>query len=344
MTDVLVQQKWIQLISPNLERFSRLDSKSYKFRCPICGDSQKNKTKTRGYIFLHKDTFFMKCHNCGASMSFSNFIKNHFSHYYHEYRLDLFKERQSKAEHVLTFAEVETEDSPEVPTKPIEQEFVTLNMLPSTHPAVLYASSRLIPESKFDRIIYADNFKNWLLSVTDKYVNRPMPWDARIILPLKDENGNIFGVQARAIDKAAKQRYITIKFDDKKPKIYGLEKLNTSLPYFIVEGPIDSLFLPNAIAICGGDVSLSLAGIPNKKNAVLIFDNEPRSKDTIHRMEKAIDMGFSISFWDYDPRIAKDINDLVMKGYRPLDICKRFYNNAVSGMAAKIKLTQWKKI
>lgn len=344
MTDVLVQQKWISQISPSLERFSRLDQKSYKFRCPICGDSQKNKTKTRGYIFLHKDTYFMKCHNCGASMSFSNFIKSEFPHYYHEYRLELFRERQGQADLVLKFDDPVTETTPEDPGMTIAEEFLTIDMLPKDHPAVQYASSRCIPESKFSRIIYTDNFKNWLLSVTDKYANRPMPWDKRIILPLRDRDGSIFGVQARAIDKEAKQRYITIKFDDKKPKLFGLDELNTSLPYFIVEGPIDSLFLPNAIAICGGDVSLSLADIENKKNAILIFDNEPRSKDTIHRMEKAIEMGFKISFWDVDSRVAKDINDLVLKGHKPLDICKKFYSNAISGTAAKIKLTHWKKI
>lgn len=139
-----------------------------------------------------------------------------------------------------------------------------INTLPLDHPAVVYIKSRKIPERIWSELEYTDNFKDWLLSITDKYANRPMPKDKRIILTLKDKKGKVFGVQARSINPLSKLRYITIKFDDNMPKIFGLDRLNTALPYLIVEGPIDSLFLPNAIAICGGDVSLSLKNIGDK--------------------------------------------------------------------------------
>ena len=71
----LVDSKYIGLVSSRLQKFKRVKDNLYNFRCPICGDSQKNKNKTRGYIYQVKNNTNFKCHNCGASMSFNNFVK-----------------------------------------------------------------------------------------------------------------------------------------------------------------------------------------------------------------------------------------------------------------------------
>ena len=70
-----VDSKYVNLISARLEKFKRVKTDLYNFRCPICGDSKKNKSKTRGYIYSVKSNTNFKCHNCGASMSLNNFIK-----------------------------------------------------------------------------------------------------------------------------------------------------------------------------------------------------------------------------------------------------------------------------
>ena len=71
----LVDSKYIGLVSSRLQKFKRVKDNLYNFQCPICGDSQKNKNKTRGYIYQVKNNTNFKCHNCGASMSFNNFVK-----------------------------------------------------------------------------------------------------------------------------------------------------------------------------------------------------------------------------------------------------------------------------
>ena len=43
------------------------------FRCPICGDSKKNKLKKRGYFYRKTGTFY--CFNCGTSMTGYDFLK-----------------------------------------------------------------------------------------------------------------------------------------------------------------------------------------------------------------------------------------------------------------------------
>ena len=71
----LVDSKYIGLVSSRLPKFKRVKANLYNFRCPICGDSQKHKNKARGYLYPIKVNTNFKCHNCGASMSFNNFLK-----------------------------------------------------------------------------------------------------------------------------------------------------------------------------------------------------------------------------------------------------------------------------
>ena len=64
----------------------------YNFRCPICGDSKKNKSKTRGYLYAVKANTNFKCHNCGASMSLNNFLKHVDPAVHKQYVMEKFKE------------------------------------------------------------------------------------------------------------------------------------------------------------------------------------------------------------------------------------------------------------
>src|SRR6056300_1334086 len=87
-----VDSKFIGLVSPRLEKFKRVKSNLYNFRCPICGDSKKNKNKTRGYLYSVKANTNFKCHNCGTSMSFNNFLKQVDPAVHKQYSLEKFKE------------------------------------------------------------------------------------------------------------------------------------------------------------------------------------------------------------------------------------------------------------
>ena len=62
----LVDSKFIGLVSSRLQKFKKIKTDLYNFRCPICGDSQKNKSKTRGYLYSVKEDVNFMCHNCGA--------------------------------------------------------------------------------------------------------------------------------------------------------------------------------------------------------------------------------------------------------------------------------------
>ena len=70
-----IDTRFINLVSSRLQKFKKVKPDLYNFRCPVCGDSQKHKNKARGYLYAVKNNTNFKCHNCGASLSLNNFLK-----------------------------------------------------------------------------------------------------------------------------------------------------------------------------------------------------------------------------------------------------------------------------
>ena len=88
----IIDVKYINLISSRLSKFKRVKPNLYNFRCPICGDSQKNKNKARGYFYQVKNNTNYKCHNCGVNISFNNFLKKIDPTTQKQYAFEKFKE------------------------------------------------------------------------------------------------------------------------------------------------------------------------------------------------------------------------------------------------------------
>lgn len=343
-----IELKYIQLISPSLERFRwAVPSKIAACRCYICGDSKKSKFKTRAcfYLVQQSNKFNYKCYNCSASMSLKKFLKLHFPHYYQEYRLEMFAELKASRSHL---------DAPTViANKPIEQKvevnlsaskgvITPLSELPEDHKAVAYCNSRLIPKSAYSKLYYVNNYKEWVEGYIDTE-GKKFPTDDRLVMLMKDRSGKIFGAQGRALNSSS-IRYSTIKFDESVPKIFGAESISDSYPIFVLEGAIDSLFIPNSLAICGGDVgtSLSTLNIPYER-FVFVLDNEPRNADTVRRMIHAVEMGSSVCVWTIDSSL-KDINDMIKSGISRKDLLREISSNIYKGTKALMKIKQWKKV
>ena len=132
-------------------------------------------------------------------------------------------------------------------------------------------------------------------------------------------------------------KYITIMFEDDAPKIYGLDDITPENTVYVTEGPFDSTFVPNSIAMCGADADISKWGI---SNPVWIYDNEPRNREIVTRIQRTIDSGGRLVIWPENID-DKDINDMVMSG---LDVQSVIKSNTYSGLEAKLKFTNWKKI
>jgi hypothetical protein len=145
----------------------------------------------------------------------------------------------------------------------------------------------------------------------------------------------VVGVQGRALGSNP-VKYITVMFDDEAPKIYGLDKIRTGTPVFVVEGPFDSTFLRNSIAMCGADGDVSRWGI---SNPVWVYDNEPRNSEICKRIQSAIASEQTVVIWP-DHIQEKDINDMYLAGH---DVQNLVESNVYSGLRAKLKFNTWKR-
>ena len=322
----LVDSKFIGLVSSRLTKFKKVKPNLYNFRCPICGDSQKHKNKARGYLYGIKANVNYRCHNCGASMSFSNFLKDMDTVLHKQYVMEKFKDG---------FAGVKGASAVEEPKFNFEvPQFKPKLDLPkaSVNPdAKKYLEDRKLDPTKF---YYTDKFKAW--SNSHKKTFDSVKYDEpRIIIPLFYKN-TMVGFQGRSLGPS-KVKYITVMINDDAPKIYGLDNIRRDAPVFITEGPFDSTFICNSIAMCGADADVSRWGI---SNPVYVYDNEPRSPEIVRRIETAIASKQSVVIWPSNIP-EKDINDMVLAGH---DVQSVVESNVYSGLKAKLQFNTWKRI
>ena len=320
-----VDVRFINLIAPRLQKFKFVKQNLYNFRCPICGDSQKNKTKARGYIYSVKNNANYKCHNCGVSLSFNAFLKKVDSELYKQYSLEKFKEGHTGKNFVTKEPKFEF-------TKPVFKKKIDLPKASEVPIAREYLEKRKLNPEKF---YFADKFKEW--ANTQKVIFDTIGRDeSRIIIPMYDGSSNLIGFQGRSLGPNS-VKYITVMLDEDAPKIYGLDKLQKDQTIYVTEGPFDSTFIPNAIALCGADGDLSKWGI---SDPVWIYDNEPRNSEIVSRISRVIGNGQKVVIWPSSVN-EKDINDMVLSG---LDVQSMIKLNTYSGLEAKLKFTTWKKI
>lgn len=325
----LVDEKYINLISSRLSKFKKVKNNLYNFRCPICGDSQKNKNKARGYFYQIKTNTNFKCHNCGMNISFNNFLKQFDINAHKQFIFEKFKEGHTGKNFTTQTPEF-FQFSPIFKKRETPEE-LKIPFASSNPEAKEYLEGRKLNPNKF---YYVDKFKKWVnsLKMTFPSTNYDHP---RIIIPLFYQN-NLIGFQGRALGPN-KIKYITIMLDENAPKIYGLDEIQKDKTIYITEGPFDSTFIPNAIALCGADGDVSNWGI---SNPVWIYDNEPRNSEILSRISDLIGMGQKVVIWPSTIK-EKDINDMILSGLNVQSIVE---SNTYSGLEAQLKFTTWKKI
>jgi len=319
-----IDSKYIGIISPRLGKFKRVKSNLYNFRCPICGDSKKNKNKTRGYIYSVKTNTNFKCHNCGASMSFSNFLKHVDAPTHKQYSLEKFKEGHTGRNFVVEEPDFKFE-------APKFKKSLSIPKAFENPRSDGYLTARKLDSSKF---YYAKKFKKFVNTIKPTFDDTRYD-EERIIIPIYYEK-NLIGLQGRSIDPNP-VKYITVMFDDNAPKIYGLDDVEKSEAVYVTEGPFDSTFIRNAIAMCGADADVRRWGI---NNPVWIYDNEPRNREIVNRIERTINNGGRVVIFPSSID-EKDINDMVIAGH---DVQKIVECNTYSGLEAKLKFNTWKKV
>jgi len=332
--------KYSNLLSTSLSQFKIKNTNPYlaNCRCPLCGDSQKNRFKARGYIFENKGRLVFKCHNCGISTNFDNLIKSVNNPLYNEYVVEKLKTDSKPIQYQPDITRI---------TKRRIDKFYYFNgikkisQLKDIHPAKQYIVDRKIPSSQHYRMYYVPKFNTWVNSILPNKLNDTTldKDEPRLVLPFIDSNGYVFGFTGRSFKKKTSLRYMTIMLDDEKQKIFGMDSVNTNHTTYIVEGPIDSLFLSNCCAMAGSDVNFD--SLFSKDKLVIVYDNEPRNVQIVEKIEKAIKLGYNVCIWPNEIQ-EKDINDMVISG---IDNIKEIIDsNTFNGLHGSLRLSEWKRI
>ena len=322
----IIDSKFIGLVSSRLSKFKRVKANLYNFRCPICGDSQKHKNKARGYFYQVKVNTNFKCHNCGASLSFNNFLKQIDPSLHRQYTMEKFKEGFAGGNNFVV-------EEPKFDfKKPVFKKRIDLPKASEVKVAREYLEKRKLDATKF---YFTAKFKEW--TNTQKQTFDTIGRDeSRIIIPMYDEDKTLIGFQGRSLGPNS-VKYITVMLKDDAPKIYGLDQVDSQKPIYVIEGPFDATLVQNSVAMCGSDIDLRTFGW---SDYIYVYDNEPRNREIVNRISKTIDRGDKVIIWPTSIE-HKDINDMVLGGQNIMNVLEL---NTYSGLKAKIKFNNWKRI
>ena len=261
-----------------------------------------------------------RCHNCDYGTTAGNVVKYINPEIYKEYVKESFFPTENEIEYKFEEPKFKKRD-------PKLKDLVSINKLNADHPAHQVLVTRQIPKEHYDKFYLCHKFYAW----SEISSNKDHP---RLVIPFYDEDGKVFAAQGRAFGNE-QPKYLTVKFDD-KPKIFGLERVDLTKRVYVVEGPIDSLFLNNCLAVAGADFNNL-----QKEDTTIVLDNEPRNKEIVRRMENLIDTDYELVIWP-DSIQQKDINDMTLAGIEGIQTI--IDNNTFSGLQAKMRLATWKRI
>jgi hypothetical protein len=328
-----IDRKYVGMVSSRLDRYVVKSNQPFtaNFRCPVCGDSQKNKWKARGYLFSAKGGIFYKCHNCSFSSSFDGLLKHIDPTMHKQYVFEKFKEGKQTSTSLPNFVFTQ----PTFRTKTILDElFVPIKGTEAED----YLRSRRVPEKVWTSLYYVDDSQK-LEKLSEAYEGRVLGSDPRLVIPFFDRDNNLVGVNCRALNDC-NLRYITVRLQTDQPMIYNLNKIDINKTVYVTEGPIDAMFLNNAVAVGNSDLSAIAKVLPQEK-VVLVFDNEPRNLQIVKILEQASEQQYKVAVWPKSI-LQKDINEMVLNGVQGVqDIID---NNTLQGLALTVRINQWKKV
>jgi len=339
-----IDKKYINLCSSKLERFAWKKQNLANCRCPICGDSRKNKSKARGFFYEKQNNFFYRCFNCGFGANIYNFLKEVYPSLCKEYALEQFKSGKTnnveKTEMIFSKPKFK-------PKHNLLKPLLCVKDAPDNHIVRQFVEMRKIPKKYWDVLYFTDDFGSYM-QLVDPDVTRMVP-EPRLVIPFFNKKDEVVAVQGRSLtmqgEANARQtaRYITVKADKSIDRLwYGMWRANPKKVVYVVEGPIDSLFVPNTVAMVGAG---AIEKIPDRfKDTEMVFclDNEPRNPHIVNYVEKLIEMGKSVCIWP-DSLTEKDINDMIYR-MSASEIKKMIDKNTFSGLEAKLRFNQWRKV
>lgn len=334
-----LDEKYLRFLSPQLERFTQKQAHTYNFRCPLCGDSDRIQSKTRGYVYAKGQQLMFKCHNCSIALPFVALLRRMSRHLYDQYLLEKLKDERP----------VERAPEREVPAiqeikRGAELPILTLfsSSTHALHDVYLYAKNRGLNDDALARLSATNKAYSWLLPLVGEDKAKKVADGLNyLVLPMCLPDGTWYGAQLRM---ASRKEYITFRWSHEPLKVFGLNAVDPQRSVYIVEGPVDALCLPNAIAACGSDLIGAWQHVeqmcPEFRQAerIYVWDNEPRNKEVVRHLRDAIRLREKVVIWPKS--FPKDINDAVLEG---IEVESLVRTRTFSGLMSELEFESWKK-
>ena len=340
-----IDTKYLNQIGYRLENFKRKADHLYQCRCPVCGDSATNRKKSRGYFYKVNNDLFYKCHNCDASQHFGTFLKNFDTNLHRQYVLERYANGENRRPHANAEPELKTAFQTPVfqpqtqPETLLDNLLQRLDRMEPDSEVRTFCRQRQIPDDQLHRLYFIDDIKR-IETLHSRYVNTIQTHEPRLVIPFRNLTGNLVGVSCRAL-RSETLRYITIRVNEKDPLIFGYEDLDLHSAMYAVEGPIDSLFVPNCIAVGGTGFNKLNDLFLDKNLLTVVLDNQPRNSEVCKQYQRLINQGYRIMIWP-DYTTAKDINELVL-AVPGINIKDFIDNNSYGSLTAQLKFDNWKR-
>lgn len=327
---IYIDRRYLLQISSGLRNFKQKNENLFNFSCPFCGDSKKNTRKARGYVYANQDSYIFKCHNCVHTTNMVGLLKHINPALYSQYALETFNNRNiitSRAPKITKTTSM-FNDNNTLPLEPISG-------LPRGHWVLDYVMQRKLPERFWSRLYYAPDYREFVDHFYPENSKNLPQDDPRLVIPFYNEHKILVGFQGRAL-KNFEIRYITIRVVEDDMKAYGMDLVDPNETIYVLEGPIDSMFLPNAIAVGDSHLTRACTFLP-KKNLVLIYDNQYYHKEVRKLLDGAITGGFRVCIFPKDIQ-EKDLNDMILKRFTTDELKSIVDNNIFSGLRAQLEL------
>lgn len=334
------ERKYISFLSSSVRNFKYKGNDVWNFSCPICGDSKKSSSKARGYILGNNGKFRVYCHNCGYNKNFSHFLKEIDPASYDSMIMESFHNSKECKQKNKYNKQIEKDEIKSVDMRLIDKLMDRIDHLPFDHEAKRYVKKRGIPDKFWNSLYFIDDISK-IEQLSPKYKDRIKGKEPRLIIPFFDKDHKLFALTARAI-RDEYLKYVTIRIDETKELIFGLDRIDLNKQIYVVEGPIDSMFLPNSVAIGSSDLKKAAKHLPTDRST-FILDNQPRNRDIVRIARGCANKGFSLFVWP-EGYHEKDINDLVDSGYKDTEIVDLINENTFSGLELSLELGRWCKI
>jgi hypothetical protein len=227
------------------------------------------------------------------------------------------------------------------------EELTPISKLPKNHVAHEFCKLRRIPEKHYNILYYCDDFGSFMDKLDPDCLS--VGKEERLVIPFFNKNGDVVGAQGRHLTLKGEStartsaRYITVKADKSIDRLwYGLWRTDPKKKVYVVEGPLDSLFIPNTIAMVGAGAIEQIHPRLVDSEVVYALDNEPRNKQIVNYIDRLISKGCSVCIWPQNVK-EKDINDMIYTKTAK-EIKKIIDDNTYAGLEARMHFRNWRRV